>query len=297
MSISSNAIREEYRIFFGLFVQKYGRIARGCRLSCISGIAKVIRPLTAGTIRLALVAETSRRRGIDLMPAVGFDAMRTLSKTIVALGLVALMAGPALAQQGRGGGGRGGFGGGGLGMLLGNASVQQELKLDAAQIEKSKELNTKLREKVTAATQGLEGQERFTKMREMSKELNTEANTAAKDFLKPEQLKRLHQIQHQVQGAQAFADEHVQTRLKLTDAQKSDIASIVEASNTEMRSLGQGFQSDPEGTRAKLAEHRKETLSKIDSKLTDEQKTTYKEMLGAPFEIKFEPRPGGGGGR
>ena len=37
------------------------------------------------------------------MPAVGFDAMRTLSKTIVALGLVALMAGPALAQQGRGG--------------------------------------------------------------------------------------------------------------------------------------------------------------------------------------------------
>src|SRR5208337_2880878 len=105
------------------------------------------------------------------------------------------------------------------------------------------------REKVTAATQGLEGQERFTKMREMSKELNTEANTAAKDFLKPEQMKRLHQIQHQVQGAQAFADEHVQTHLKLTDAQKSDIASIVEASNTEMRSLGQNFQSDPDGTR------------------------------------------------
>ncbi len=221
--------------------------------------------------------------------------MRTLSKTIVALGLVALMAGPALAQQGRGGGR--GFGGGGIGMLLGNASVQQELKLDATQIEKAKALNTKLREKVTAATQGLEGQERFTKMREMSTELNTEANTAAKEFLKPEQMKRLHQIHHQVQGVQAFADEHVQTHLKLTDSQKSDIHSIVEASNTEMRSIGQGFQSDPEGTRAKMTEHRKETISKIEAKLTDEQKTTYKEMLGAPFEIKFEPRPGGGGGR
>ena len=79
--------------------------------------------------------------------------MRTLSKTIVALGLVALMAGPALAQQGRGGGGGRGFGGGGgIGMLLSNASVQQELKLDATQIEKAKELSTKLREKVTAAT-------------------------------------------------------------------------------------------------------------------------------------------------
>ena len=132
-------------------------------------------------------------------------------------------------------------------------------------------------------------------MREMSKELNTEANTAAKEFLKPEQMNRLHQIHHQVQGAQAFTDEHVQSKLKLTDAQKSDIDSIVQASNTEMRALFQNMQSDPEGTRAKIAEHRKETLAKVESKLTDEQKTTYKEMLGAPFEIKYEPRPGGGG--
>jgi len=231
------------------------------------------------------------------MPAVGFDAMRTLSKTIVALGLVALMAGPALAQQGRGGGGRGGFGGGGIGMLLSNASVQQELKLEPAQIEKAKALSAKLREKVTSATQGLEGQERFAKIREMSKELNTEANTGAKEFLKPEQLHRLHQINHQVQGAQAFTDEHVQTHLKLTDAQKSDIASIVQASATEMREIGQGFQSDPEGTRTKMTEHRKATLAKIEAKLTDEQKTTYKELLGAPFEIKFDRPPGGGAGR
>ena len=241
-----------------------------------------------------MVAETSRGRGIDFLPALGFDAMRTLSKTIVALGLVALMAGPALAQQGRGGGGGRGFGGGGMGMLLSNASVQQELKLDATQIEKAKELSAKLREKVTAATQGLEGQERFTKMREMSKEINAEANTGAKEFLKPEQMKRLHQIHHQVQGAQAFSDEHVQSHLKLTDAQKSDIEAIVQASNTEMRSLAQNMQSDREGTMAKLAEHRKETLSKIESKLTAEQKTTWKDMLGSPFEIKFEPRPGGG---
>ena len=99
--------------------------------------------------------------------------MRTLSKTIVALGLVALMAGPALAQQGRGGGGGRGYGGGGgIGMLLSNASVQQELKLDATQIEKAKELSTRAREKVDSreSSQGLEGHERFKKMREMSKE-------------------------------------------------------------------------------------------------------------------------------
>jgi len=219
--------------------------------------------------------------------------MRTLSKTIVALGLVVVLAAPAMAQQGRGGG-RGMMGGGGLAGLLTNASVQQELKLDAGQIDKAKELSAKIREKVTAATQGLEGQERFNKMREMSKEINAEANTGAKEFLKPEQMHRLHQIQHQVQGAQAFSDEHVQGKLKLTDAQKSDIDSIVQTSNTEMRELFQNMQSDPEGTRTKIAEHRKATLSKIEGKLTDEQKTTWKEMLGSPFEIKFEGRGGGG---
>ncbi len=243
-----------------------------------------------------MVAETSRGRGIDLLPAVGFDAMRTLSKTIVALGLAALMAGPALAQQGRGGGR--GFGGGGLGMLLGNASVQQELKLDATQIEKAKGVAEKAREKFTASReslQSLQGEERFKKMAELNKEANEEANKSISAFLSKDQVHRLHQIQHQVQGAAAFAEEHVATKLKLTETQKSDIAAIVQASNTEMRSLYQNMQSDPEGTRAKLAEHRKETLAKVESKLTDQQKTAYKEMLGAPFEIKYEPRPGGGG--
>jgi len=242
-------------------------------------------------------AETSRGRGIDLLPAVGFDAMRTLSKTIVALGLVALMAGPALAQQGRGGGGGRGFGGGGIGMLLSNASVQQELKLDATQIEKAKEVAEKAREKFTASReslQSLQGEERFKKMAELNKEANEEANKAVAAFLNRDQVHRLHQIQHQQQGAQAFTDEHVQSRLKLTDAQKSDIDSIVQASNTEMRSLFQNMQSDPEGTRAKIAEHRKETLAKVESKLTGEQRAAYKEMLGAPFEIKHEGRPGGG---
>ena len=60
-------------------------------------------------------------------------------------------------------------------------------------------------------------------MAELNKEANAEAHKAAKEFLSADQLKRLHQIQHQAQGAQAFADEHVQKHLKITDAQKSEI--------------------------------------------------------------------------
>jgi hypothetical protein len=214
---------------------------------------------------------------------------------MVALGLVALMTAPVMAQQGRGGGRGMGMGGGGIAMLLTNKSVQDELKLDATQVEKATELSKKVRDKITSATEGLEGQERFTKMREMSKELNEMAHNGAKDFLKPEQLHRLHQIQHQVQGPQAFADEHVQNRLKLTDAQKSEIQTINQESMSEMRELFQGLQDDREGTMKKITAHRKATVDKIVSKLTDEQKTTWKNMLGSPFELKREPRQGGGG--
>ena len=50
---------------------------------------------------------------------------------------------------------------------------------------------------------------------------------------------------------------------------------------------------------AKITDLRKETLIKIESKLTDEQKTIWKELLGRPFDIKFSvdgPPPGGGRG-
>jgi hypothetical protein len=216
-----------------------------------------------------------------------------MCKTIVALGVVAFLAAPAMAQQGRGGG----RGFGSPAFLLGNASVQQELTLDAGQIEKAKEVAAKAREKMTAAReslQSLEGEEQAKKRRELTAEINSDTHKAVKEFMKPEQVKRLYQITHQVQGAQAFTDEHVQKHLKLTDTQKSDIEGIVTASGAEMRKIFQENQGDAEGIRTKMTELRKETLTKVEAKLTDEQKASYKEMLGAPFEVKFEPRPGGG---
>ncbi len=62
--------------------------------------------------------------------------MRTLCVGLLAVGLAALLAGPAPAQPGRG------FGG--PGMLLRNKSVQEELKLDKDQIDKAGEALKKL---------------------------------------------------------------------------------------------------------------------------------------------------------
>ncbi len=131
--------------------------------------------------------------------------MRTMLRAFLGLGLLAIIAGPAAAQ----GQGRGGFGRfGNLGMLLGNASVQKELKLDDKQIEKAKELAEKTGEKMREnfeAARELEGEERRTKMMELNRELTASTIKSAGEFLKPEQITRLKQISYQQRGRKPSA--------------------------------------------------------------------------------------------
>jgi hypothetical protein len=217
--------------------------------------------------------------------------MRAMLRGVVGLGLVALLAGPAFAQGGRG---FGMMGGGGVAMLIGNESVQKELKLDDTQVTKAKELADKNREKMTAAReelQNLDQEERRAKMTELQKEMNESSLKAIGEFFKPEQVARLKQISCQTRGAMAFSDPEIAKKLNITDAQKEEIKTISEESMAAMREIGQGFQDDREGTMKKMAEHRKETLGKIVAKLNDEQQKTWKEMIGAPFELKMEFRP------
>lgn len=221
--------------------------------------------------------------------------MNTLSKSFMALGLAALLAAPASAQERRGGGMMGGRGMT-VSMLLSNHGVQDELKLDDAQKGKVSEAGRKAREKMESAReslQNLEGPERFAKMRELMKESDAETMKSLDGVLKAEQVARLKGIHYQIQGAAAFEDEEVQKALKLTDEQKSAVEKAVAHSNAAAR---EAFQAGPEGARAKLGEIRKEAVAKVEAKLTAEQKAEYAKLIGAPFEVRFEGGPGGGRG-
>jgi hypothetical protein len=207
---------------------------------------------------------------------------------MVGLGLVALLASPALAQ----GQGRGGFGMGGLAGLIGNTSVQKELKLDEKQAEKAKEYAASAREKAAenrSKLEGLEGEELRNKRAELTKESNEAALKAFGDFLKPEQIARLKQVSLQVRGAQAFSDAEVAKKLNLTEAQKGEIQTINTEAGSQMREVFQQFQDDREGAMKKMAELRKKTLTDVEAKLNDEQQKTWKELIGAAFEFKPDP--------
>src|SRR5262245_5156518 len=212
-----------------------------------------------------------------------------------------LVAGQALAQpqpaQPPGGfGGFGGFGGGfgGAGMsamLATNRQLQDELKMDEEQLGKLRDALAKMREEMG---------DFFAKVREASPEERTDiikkmgesTTKAIHSVLKPEQIKRLNQIENQQAGIGMFNKADVQKTLKLSDDQKSSIEGINENLQKDLREL-RGF--DPQNQRKRKG-LQKEAMEKVEGLLNDDQKTALKDLTGAPFEMQVAAFGGGFGG-
>lgn len=205
--------------------------------------------------------------------------LRFALAAVLAGGLVGL----ALAQRG---GGRG-FGG----MLIRNESVQKELNLSAEQIEK---LNAAL-DKVNAnhkderdKLKDLPKEDRFKQGQKVFQAINEESRKEVAKILDDKQMKRFRQIELQAAGPRAFTLPEVQKNLKLTDDQKTKMKEISDDAGQKRRELIQGGFN--EETRNKMTELNKETMEKTLGVLTAEQKKTWKEMTGKPFQVIRAPR-------
>ncbi len=217
----------------------------------------------------------------------------------LAVGLAVLVAAPAFAQeQQRRGRGRGGMGGGPGGLLL-NESVQKELKLDSAQVEKIKAAVTEVREKHRddlAKLRDLSQEERRTKGTELFRQVGEETRKAVEPLLTPEQVKRYHQIELQAAARRSpvgvYERPEVEKALKLTTEQKDKLKTIREDFEKDQREVAQGGGRRSPETREKLQALRKETEEKVQGVLTDPQKKTWKDLTGEPFRLEGGRRGG-----
>ncbi len=219
--------------------------------------------------------------------------MRLFGKILLGLGLAAVLSPAAMAQ----GGGRGGFGGFGGGMLLSNKSVQEELKLTSEQTEKvtkwAEEQRAKGQETRTAIQDTPEA-DRPAKIAEIGKKNAEELAKFSKEVLQPEQAKRFRQISLQSRGLGVFAgpgaDAKVAEELKLTDDQKTKLGDLVKELGEKRREIMADANGDFTAAREKMTPITKEYTEKAHAVLTDDQKKAWKELVGAPFEVKFERR-------
>jgi Spy/CpxP family protein refolding chaperone len=206
--------------------------------------------------------------------------MRKVYTWVAALIVTAIVAGPALAQdKPRFGGGFGQFG---SLMLLGQESVQKELKLSDEQVSKVKELGEKQRESFRDF-QNLSREERQARTKEMEK--------AVTDLLKPEQAKRLKQISLQQRGGGALTDEEVQKTLNLSAEQVEKVRAIEQDGRAAMKELFQPGGDPQEGFK-KMQEFRKTQNEKFLNVLTPDQKTKWKELVGEEFKGEIKPQFG-----
>ena len=216
--------------------------------------------------------------------------MRGCYKAAMAFGMVVAMAAPAMAQ------GRGGYGGGqgGPANLVGNPSVQKELKMDSEQVEKATALATETREKMMGLRdqlQGLEGEEMQAKRVELSKPINEAAMKKIKAMLKDEQYARLTQIELQQRGMNALTDAAIAKKLDVTTEQAAKVKTILGDMQAEVRDIQQSAGDDRQAAMQKVNALRKETNTKVMALMSDNQKQLWKEMTGEPFEVTYPQRP------
>ena len=169
-----------------------------------------------------------------------------MRRGMVAATLVAglLLIGPALSQQpGRGGRGGGGFGFGGFGAgltfaLTTNKPLQDELKVDQDQVTKLNDALAKVRTDLADDMAKLRDQNATQEDRTKIFKKMADANEkAVETVLKPDQVKRLHQIENQQAGLRMFDKDNVKTALKLTDEQKEKIKGINDDLTKDLRDL------------------------------------------------------------
>jgi hypothetical protein len=248
----------------------------------------------------------------------GENAMRIGRFVMVAAltaGLVVLSsyAGSTVAQQkGKGKGGFGGFGFGGFGgpgslttAVLNNKALQEELKVSPEQQTKLKpaaEMQKKLQDKMAEAFKDAGGD--FQKMQEIGTKLNEErlkvveeTKKAVEETLSADQKTRLKQIEVQQAGPMAFANEETVKDLKLTDAQKNKIKGINDEFTKDSREAfaelrGGGFDQDKMAeVNRKVDKLRAAALTQIQEALSDDQKKTWKTLVGEPFDVaKLRPQ-------
>jgi primosomal protein N' len=227
--------------------------------------------------------------------------MRNLAFRSLAAGMVLVLVSPAFAQRGQRGGG--GFGGPmDPAMVILQAPVQEEIKANETQKAELQKIQEKFRGSMREAFQSAGGDRE--KVQEAMKSLSESTKKEiekVKETLKPEQTKRLHQLEIQFAGIRAFNEPKVLEELKLNDKQKSEIKEIAESIAKDSKELRDGAQGD----RAKMQEVgrkiqalNKEGMEKIAGALSEDQKKTWTEMIGEKFD-KFEQggRPRGPGNR
>jgi Spy/CpxP family protein refolding chaperone len=198
--------------------------------------------------------------------------MKTFSRLVFGFAILAACAAPALAANNKAVPEEGAI----EIMLLRQHSVQKELKLSDDQVDKIHKFAAEQWEKAEKADKETEAEQDkvFTK-------LTDENEKFIEKHVTKQQRDRLQEIALQVAGLLLVTRHDITAKLNLTADQKDRIAKARTEARQEAEELLYTTKKDEQ--REKLKEIKETTRKKMDKILTDEQKVTWRRMIGETF--------------
>jgi hypothetical protein len=115
--------------------------------------------------------------------------------------------------------------------------------------------------------------------------ISNECLTGFRDVLRPEQIRRLKQIELQERGARAFSDPDVEKALHLTAEQKNTIDEVSRQAEKAIAGAHTSRKVEPLPQLMALGQHR-EIMQKALELLTPEQKKTWSALAGPAFDFE-----------
>lgn len=171
--------------------------------------------------------------------------------------------------------------------LLFNPDVQKDLKLSEEQTGKLRDALGKVMTKYREEFQKWQKSQPSAKEYEKTmKAFHEDSDKAVAGVLDAKQIKRLRQIEWQLNGVGALHDPELQKELKLSDEQKKKLDDIFQTAGKQFQQL----QEKRETSKEKYDAIFKETEEKANGVLTEEQKKSWKEAQGPKFVLS-RPAP------
>jgi hypothetical protein len=176
--------------------------------------------------------------------------------------------------------------------MLQNPDVRKELNLSPQQLTKIEVIMHKIRERHRPDVDNLryEGPEGRDKMIALMKTVSSEVLDELAGDLKPGQVKRLKEIRYQAQGILALSDPGVELRLRLNTFEKDKIKDLSEDMMEQIHQVLENSRGDFQEALARIGGIRLVSLHKALAILSDEQRRTWNELIGKPFDLKYMTR-------
>lgn len=176
---------------------------------------------------------------------------------------------------------------------FGNATIRQQLQLNDAQYN---QLNTayaqawgRYNQGITGLDKSLAEQERMQRQRGLADSFNKEFGGAIDETLADKTVRqRYNQMDWQYRGYGAFNDPTLQQKLNLTEEQRQKFGNYQNEWDKQLSTWQTEFPNDRDGVSGRFRNARLEWQKRIDSTLTPDQRTMWRDMSGKPFEFPVD---------